>query len=51
MWEAAQRAALRTVVLALGCGLVVAGAMSLDSTFGGVATAGAFLLLAAESVR
>lgn len=51
MWESAQRAGLRTVVLALGCVLVVAGAMSLDSTAGGVAIVGVFVVMAVEGSR
>lgn len=50
-WEAAQRAAVRIVVLALGCVLLITGANTLDATFGGVAIVASFAVLLAEGLR
>ncbi|MBL8915087.1 MAG: hypothetical protein JNM17_30565 [Archangium sp.] len=51
MWEAAQRAALRTVILAVGCVLLISGAATIDSTLGGVAIVASFVILMAEAIR
>lgn len=51
MWEAAQRAAARTGLLAVGCVLVIAGAMSLDGSLGAGAVVLAFAVLALEGAR
>jgi type VI protein secretion system component VasF len=51
MWEAAQRAALRIVVLALGCVLLITGANTLDATFGGAAIVASFAVLLVEGLR
>ncbi|MFT3712584.1 MAG: hypothetical protein QM817_33465 [Archangium sp.] len=51
MWEAAQRAALRIVVLAVGCVLLITGANTLDATFGGAAIVASFAVLLVEGLR
>lgn len=51
LWDAAQRGALRTVVLALGCVALVCGASVLDSTLGGAAIVASFGVLLFEGVR
>lgn len=51
LWEGAQRGAVRTVVLAVGCVLLIAGAATLDGTFGGVAIVGAFGVMLMEGLR
>lgn len=51
MWEAAQRAALRTVILAVGCVLLISGAATIDGTFGGVAIVASFVILMVEAIR
>lgn len=49
--EAAQRAALRTVILAVGCVLLICGAATLDGTLGGVAIVASFVILMVEALR
>lgn len=51
MWESAQRAALRMVVLALGCIALITGATALDATLGGVAIAVSMGVLMLEGMR
>jgi diacylglycerol kinase len=51
MWEGAQRAAFRTLVLAVGCVLVISGAATLDATAGGVAIVASFAVLLVEALR
>ena len=51
MWEGAQRAAARSVLLALGCGLIIAGATALDAAAGTVALVLTFAALAFEGAR
>ena len=51
MWDPAQRAALRIVVLAVGCVLAVAGAATLDPAAGGAAIVASFAVLLAEAIR
>lgn len=51
MWEGAQRAALRMVLLAVGCGALIAGASTLEGHASGVAIALSFAVLAAEGLR
>lgn len=51
MWEAAQRAALRMVVVALGCVGLITGASALDGTFGGVAIVVSMGVLVIEGMR
>jgi hypothetical protein len=51
MWEAAQRGALRMVVLAVGCSALITGATALDGTLGGVAIVISMGLLVVEGMR
>lgn len=51
MWEGAQRAALRMVVLAVGCGALITGAAALDGTLGGVSIVVAMGVLVFEGMR
>ena len=51
MWESAQRAALRMVVLAVGCIALITGATALDATFGGVAIVVSMGVLVLEGMR
>ena len=51
MWEAAQRGALRMVVLALGCTALITGGMALDGTLGGAAIVISMALLVFEGMR
>jgi hypothetical protein len=51
MWEAAQRAGLRMLVLAIGCAALITGATALDGTLGGVAIVVAMGLLVLEGMR
>jgi sRNA-binding protein len=51
MWEAAQRAALRTVVLAVGCVMLITGAAIIDATFGGAAIIASLAILLVEGLR
>jgi len=51
MWDAAQRAALRMVLLAVGSAAMICGAMAFDQTLGTVAIFGALLLLVIEGLR
>lgn len=51
MWEGAQRAALRMVVLAIGCAALIAGATALDGTLGGVSIVVAMGALVVEGMR
>ena len=51
MWEGAQRAGLRMVVLAIGCVALITGATALDETLGGVAIMVAMGLLTLEGMR
>jgi len=51
MWEAAQRGALRMVVLGVGCIALITGATALDGTFGGVAIVVSMGVLVLEGMR
>jgi hypothetical protein len=51
MWEAAQRAAFRMVVVAVGCVGLITGASALDGTFGGVAIVVSMGVLVIEGMR
>lgn len=51
MWEGAQRGALRMVVLAAGCVVLITGATALDGTLGGVGIVVAMGVLVLESMR
>ena len=51
MWEGAQRAALRMVVLAAGCVALITGATALDSTLGGASIVVTLGVLAVEGMR
>ena len=51
MWEGAQRAALRMVVLAVGCVALITGATALDSTLGGASIVVTLGVLAVEGMR
>ena len=51
MWEGAQRAALRMVVLGLGCIALITGASALDGTAGGVAIVISLGVLGLEGLR
>jgi hypothetical protein len=51
MWEAAQRGALRMVVLAAGCTALITGAMALHPTLGGAAIVISMGLLVFEGMR
>jgi hypothetical protein len=51
MWESAQRAALRMVVLAVGCVALITGATALDSTLGGASIVVTLGVLAVEGMR
>ena len=51
MWEGAQRAALRMVVLAAGCAALITGATALDSTLGGASIVVTLGVLALEGMR
>lgn len=50
-WDGAQRAALRFVVVALGCVGLVTGGAALDATLGGVTIVAAFGVLMVEGLR
>lgn len=51
LWEAAQRGAMRMLVLAIGCGVLITGAAALDATLSGVAIVIAFGVLIYEGQR
>jgi len=51
MIEAASRAALRTVVLAAGCVMLITGATTLDPAAGGAAIIASFGVLLMEGIR
>lgn len=51
MWEGAQRAALRMVVLGVGCSALITGASALDGTLGGVAIVVSLGVLGLEGIR
>lgn len=51
MWEGAQRAALRMVVLAIGCAALITGAAALDGTLGGVSIVLTMGVLVVEGMR
>lgn len=51
MWEGAQRAALRMVVLAVGCAAVITGAAALDGTLGTFSLVVALAVLGFEGIR
>lgn len=51
MWDGAQRAALRMVLLAVGSAAMISGAMALDETLGTVATVLAMGVLVFEGLR
>jgi multidrug efflux pump subunit AcrA (membrane-fusion protein) len=51
MWEAAQRGALRMVVLAAGCIALITGSMALDGTLGTGAIVISMFLLVFEGMR
>lgn len=51
MWEGAQRGALRMVVLATGCVVLITGATALDGTLGGVGIVVAMGVLVVEGMR
>lgn len=49
--DSAQRGAVRTVVLAVGCAALIAGASVLDASLGGAAIVVSFGVLVFEGVR
>lgn len=51
MWEGAQRAALRMLLLAVGSAAMICGAMAFDATLGTVAIVLALVLLVFEGIR
>lgn len=51
MWDGAQRAALRMVLLAVGSAAMISGAWALDGTFGTVAIVVAMGVLVFEGMR
>ena len=51
MWEGASRAALRMVVLAIGCAALITGAAALDGTLGGVSIVVTMGVLVLEGMR
>ena len=51
MWDAAQRAALRMLLLAVGSAAMISGAWALDGTFGTVAIVVAMGVLVFEGMR
>ncbi len=51
MWDGAQRAALRMVLLAIGAAAVICGAMAFDGTLGTVAIFFTLVLLMFEGLR
>ena len=51
LWDAAQRGAVRTGVLAVACVSLVCGAAVLDATLGGAAIVVSFGVLSFEGVR
>ena len=50
-WEGAQRAALRFVLVSMGCVAVITGGWALDPTLGGVTIVAAFGVLMFEGAR